>query len=90
MKPIFPQLPSKLGLYTVTERLGSRQYSELYNAYQSYVDRGVILEALRPGCDEARANYFLAAAQARAAVNLPGVSPVLESAQSGSIIYLLQ
>ena len=90
MKPIFPQLPSKLGLYTVTERLSSRQYSELYNAYQSYVDRGVILEALRPGCDEARANYFLAAAQARAAVNLPGVSPVLESAQSGSIIYLIQ
>ena len=90
MKPIFPELPSKLGLYTVTERLSERRFSELYNAYQSYVERGVILEALRPGCDEAVVNYFLAAAQARAAVSLPGVSPVLESARSGPIIYLIQ
>lgn len=90
MKPIFPELPSKLGLYTVTERLSARQFTELYDAYQSYVDRRVVLEALRPGCDEAMVNYFLATTQARAAVNLPGVSPVLESARSGSIIYLVQ
>lgn len=90
MTPIFPELPSKLGLYTVTEKLSTRQYSELYNAYQSYVDRGVVLEALRPGSQETVERYFCATAQARAAVNLPRVSPVLESAQSGSIVYLVQ
>ncbi len=90
MNPIFPELPTKLGLYTVTERLSTRQHTELYNAYQSYVERAVVLEALQPGSDEAVVNYFQATIQARAGSSLPGVSPVLESARSGAMIYLVQ
>ena len=90
MNPIFPELPSKLGIYTLTEMIGAREYSELYLATQSYVDRSVVIEVLRPEQAGEVAAWFRESAKNRAGVNLPRVSPVLESAQSGNICYLIQ
>lgn len=90
MNPIFPELPSKLGIYTLTEMIGAREYSELYLATQSYVDRSVVIEVLRPEQPGEVAAWFRESAKNRAGVNLPRVSPVLESAQSGNICYLIQ
>ena len=90
MNPIFPELPSKLGIYTLTEMIGAREYSELYLATQSYVDRSVVIEVLRPEQAEEVAAWFRESSKNRAGVNLPRVSPVLESAQSGNICYLIQ
>ena len=90
MNPIFPELPSKLGIYTLTEMIGAREYSELYLATQSYVERSVVIEVLRPEQPGEVEAWFRESARNRAGVNLPRVSPVLESAQSGGICYLIQ
>ena len=90
MTPIFPELPTKLGIYTLTQQLGSREHSELYLATQSYVDRAVVIEVLRPDCSPMEMGQFREAARQRAAVSLPHVSPVLESARTGTLNYLIQ
>lgn len=90
MNPIFPELPSKLGIYTLTELLGARQYSELYLARQSYVERAVVIEVLRPGSGPDMEEWFREGARKRAGVNLPRVSPVFESVQTGSLCYVIQ
>lgn len=90
MNPIFPELPSKLGIYTLTELLGAREYSELYLAKQSYVERAVVIEVLRPGSGAEMEEWFREGARNRAGVTLPRVSPVFESVQTGSICYMIQ
>lgn len=90
MNPIFPELPTKLGIYNLTKLLGSREHSELYLATQAYVDRAVVIEVLRPDCSPTEMVGFREAARQRAAVSLPRVSPVLESARTGTLNYLIQ
>lgn len=90
MNAIFPELPTKLGIYSLTRMLGAREDSELYLATQSYVDRAVVIEVLRPECPPEKAEEFQAIARQRAAATLPHVSPVLESASTGMLRYLIQ
>lgn len=90
MNPIFQELPTKLGIYNLTALLGTYEHSELYLATQSYVDRAVVIEVLRPTSDIAQQRSFRDTARLRAAVNLPRVAPVLESAGAGNILYLVQ
>lgn len=90
MNAIFPELPTKLGIYTLTQQLGSGEHSELYLATQSYVDRAVVIEVLRPDCSAEEMADFGETARLRAAVTLPHVSPVLESARTGNLHYLIQ
>ena len=44
MTPIFPELPYPLGVYSLTRLLELREYTELYEARQTHVDRAVVLE----------------------------------------------
>ncbi len=90
MSPIFDELPTKLGHYTLTERLCSRERSELYAATQSYVDRTVVIEVLRSGYSDTVVEHFRESARRRAAVTLGHVSPVLEAAQTGNYSYVVQ
>lgn len=90
MNPIFPELPTKLGIYSLTQMLGSREHSELYLAKQSYVDRVVVIEVLRPNSPPELVEFFREMVRCRAAASLPHVVPVLESAQTGHLHYLIQ
>lgn len=90
MNPIFPELPTKLGIYSLTQMLGVREHSELYLAKQSYVDRVVVIEVLRPNSPPELVEFFQETARRRAAASLPHVVPVLESAQTGHLRYLIQ
>ena len=90
MNPIFPELPTKLGIYSLTQLLAVRENSELYSATQSYVDRVVAIEVLRPGSSPELVSFFQETARCRAAATLPHVSPVLESTQTGVLRYLIQ
>lgn len=90
MNSIFPELPTKLGIYSLTRLLGARENSELYSATQSYVDRVVAIEVLRPNSSPELVEFFQETARCRAAANLPHVSPVLESTQTGHLRYLIQ
>lgn len=90
MNPIFPELPTKLGIYSLTQLLCVRERSELYLATQSYVDRAVVIEVLRPGVEVDSQAVFRETARLRAAANLPHVAPVLESASTGTLHYLIQ
>lgn len=87
--PIFSELPTKLGIYNLTQLLGAREVSELYLATQSYVDRAVAIEVLRPELGDGEGR-FRDASRLRAAVSLPHVAPVLESARTGNLHYLIQ
>lgn len=90
MNTIFPELPTKLGLYSLTQVLGVREHSELYLAKQSYVDRTVVIEVLRPDSPPEIVEFFQETARRRAAASLPHVSPVLESVKTGVLHYLIQ
>lgn len=90
MNPIFPELPTKLGIYNLTQLIGVREYSELYLAEQSYVDRAVAIEVLRPTSAPEMVEAFQEISRNRAAVKLPHASPVLESARTGNLRYLIQ
>lgn len=90
MNPIFPELPTQLGIYSLTKLIGVREISELYLAKQSYVDRAVVIEVLRPECQEGEKVDFLDSARLNAAVSLPQVAPVLESASTGTLHYVIQ
>lgn len=90
MNPIFPELPTKLGIYSLTQMLDSREHSELYLAKQSYVDRVVVIEVLRPDGPPELVDFFRDVVRRRAAASLPHVVPVLESAQTGRLHYLIQ
>lgn len=70
--------------------LGVREHSELYLAKQSYVDRAVVIEVLRPNSPQELAELFQEMVRRRAAASLPHVVPVLESAQTGHLRYLIQ
>lgn len=89
MNNIFPELPAKLGIYTLTELLAEREHSERYLATQSYVDRAVIIEVLRPNCAAEIVEKFQNTVRKRAAVSLPHVSPTLESGKMGILHYLI-
>lgn len=90
MNEIFPELPTKLGIYSLTRLLSSRENSELYSATQSYVDRIVAIEVLRPNSSAELVHQFQDTARRRASASLPHVSPVLESTQTGHLRYLIQ
>lgn len=90
MNPIFTELPAKLGLYMLNELLCSREHSELYAATQSYVDRSVVIEVLRPGSDPVVVEQFRESTRNRAAAGIAHVCPVLESVQTGTFYYLIQ
>lgn len=87
MNTSFPQLPARLGDYTLTHHLGSHALSDLYLATQIHVERAVIIEALRPGCTPEETALFLATARARAAARLPGLGQVFESMSTDGIWY---
>lgn len=89
--PIFPELPTQLGIYSLTQLIGEREHSELYLATQSYVDRAVVIEVLRPEFNMGAEQVdFLDSARLNAAVTLPRVAPVLESASTGALHYVIQ
>ena len=87
-EPDFQNLPTRLGVYTLTELLGSDGLTDMYMARQSHVERGVVVQVLRPGHDRAAADYFLGVARARGTATLPGVSRVLESKMVGQTWFL--
>lgn len=90
MNPIFTGLPTKLGLYVLEELLSTRDHTELYAATQSYVDRAVVIEVLRPDSPPNVAAQFQEDIRRRASVSLAHVSPMLESVQTGAFSYLIQ
>ncbi len=90
MNPIFTGLPTKLGLYVLEELLSTRDHTELYEATQSYVDRAVVIEVLRPDSPPDVAAQFQEDIRRRASVSLAHVSPMLESVQTGAFSYLIQ
>ncbi len=87
-EPDFQNLPTRLGVYTLTELLGSHGISDLYLATQSHMERGVVVQVLRPGSDKAAVDYFLRMVRAKSAAELPGVCRVLESMMSGNVWFL--
>jgi hypothetical protein len=87
-EPDFENLPTRLGVYTLTELLGRGEYTDLYQARQSHVERGVVVQVLRPGADKTTTDYFLNVVRARGATALPGISQVLESKMAGQTWYL--
>lgn len=90
MNPIFTGLPTKLGLYMLEELLSAHEHTELYAATQSYVDRAVVIEVLRPDSPPDVAAQFQENIRRRASVSLAHVSPMLESVQTGTFSYLIQ
>ncbi len=90
MSAIFPELPQRLGDYTLTRRLSKRDTSELYEATQSHVERAVILEVLRPGSSRPILDSFLNTARARVVADLPRVGQVFESLMTDTFWYLAQ
>lgn len=89
-RPQFENLPTRLGIYTLTRLIGQREGAALYFATQSHVERGVVVEVLHPGADHEAVEAFLASARARVAVALPHVTQVFESMVSDDIWYLTQ
>lgn len=87
-QPDFENLPTRLGVYTLTELLGRHSITELYLATQSHVERGVVVQVLRPGSDKHTVDFFLQMGRAKSAAELPHVSHVLESMMSGNIWFL--
>lgn len=91
MTPIFPELPYPLGVYSLTRLLELREYTELYEARQTHVDRAVVLEVLRPGVPHLAEVAFLAQARHRVATaGVPHVAPVLESLRAEGLWFLTQ
>lgn len=91
MNPIFPQLPHNLGGYTLTRLLASGEETELYEATQARVGRGVILCILRPGLPRERESAFLNRARLCAAADeLPHTARVVESLRADGLWFLAQ
>lgn len=88
--PNFENLPTRLGVYTLTRYIGCRDGAALYFANQSHVERGVVVEVLQPGALHSEVEAFLASARARVAAALPHVTQVFESMVSDDIWYLTQ
>lgn len=87
-EPDFENLPTRLGVYTLTELLGHDALTDLYLARQRHVERGVVVQVLRPGADKAATDYFLKTVRTRGLVTLPGISHVLESKNVGNVWFL--
>lgn len=87
-QPDFENLPTRLGVYTLTERLGQHELTDLYLATQSHVERGVVVQVLHADSSKAEVDYFLRMVRAKGGAELPGVSQVLESMLSGNIWFL--
>lgn len=86
--PDFENLPTRLGVYKLTELLGRDNLTNFYMANQSHVERGVVLQVLHPNSSQEAVDYFLQAARARGMATLPGVSQVLESRLTGDVWYI--
>lgn len=89
-KPDFQNLPTRLGVYTLTRAIGHNATTTLYLATQSHVERGVLVEVLNPeaGKDSRKVETFLSTVRARVAVHLPHVCEVFESMVSDEIWYV--
>lgn len=87
-QPDFNNLPTRLGVYTLTERLGDNNLTTLFLATQSHMERGVVVQVLHPESDKKDVDYFLRMVRAKGAAELPRVSRVLESMMSGNIWFL--
>lgn len=81
-------LPTRLGVYKLTELLGRDTLTNHYLATQSHMERGVVLQVLHPNSPQQAVDYFLQAARARGMATLPGVSQVLESRLTGDVWYI--
>ena len=91
MSPIFPELPHPLGVYSLTRLLELREYTELYEARQTHVDRAVVLEVLRPGVPHLAEVAFLAQGRHRVATaGVPHVAAVFESLRAEGLWFLTQ
>lgn len=89
-QPDFNNLPTRLGVYTLIERLGHHELTDLYLATQTHMERGVVVQVLHPESDKQAVDYFLRMVRAKGAAELPRVSRVLESMMSGNIWFLTQ
>ncbi len=87
-KPDFQNLPTRLGVYSLTRHIGQNANTALYLATQSHVERGVIVEVLNPESSQEEVEHFLNTVRARVAVHLPHVCQVFESMVSDEIWYL--
>ena len=87
-KPDFQNLPTRLGVYTLTRHLGEQGKTSLYRAKQSHVERGVLVEVLTGVTSHADVEQFLASVRARVAVHLPHVTQVYEAMASDETWYL--
>ena len=91
MTPIFPELPRRLGVYTLTRLIELRKNTALYEAQQTHVDRAVVLEVLAPGVSHSEEVTFLAQARLRVASSeLPHVANVYESLRAEGLWFLTQ
>lgn len=87
-KPDFQNLPTRLGVYSLTREIGHNATTTLYLATQSHVERGVLVEVLNPKASSAEVESFLSTVRARVAVHLPHVCDVFESMVSDEIWYV--
>lgn len=87
-KPDFQNLPTRLGVYSLTREIGRNATTTLYLATQSHVERGVLVEVLNPESASAEVENFLSTVRARVAVHLPHVCQVFESMVSDEIWYV--
>ena len=91
MRPIFPELPRQLGVYTLTRLIELRQNTALYEAQQSPVGRSVVLEVLTPEATHDEEVVFLAQSRLRVASSeLPHVADVYESLRVEGLWFLTQ
>lgn len=87
-KPDFQNLPTRLGVYTLTRHLGEQGKTTLFRAKQSHVERGVLVEVLTGVVSHADVEQFLASVRARVAVHLPHVTQVYEAMAADETWYL--
>lgn len=90
MIPIFPELPARMGVYTLQRLIGSHEQSDRYLAGQEHVQRQVIVEILRPNAEEDAVTHFVDSARARVEAKLPHVVKVLDSGCADGFWYITQ
>lgn len=90
MIPIFPELPARMGVYTLLRLIGSHDHGDRYLAGQEHVQRQVIVEVLRPNAEEDDITHFVSSARARVEAKLPHVVKVLDSGCADGFWYITQ
>jgi serine/threonine-protein kinase len=82
--------PTKLGHFTVLDRLGEGGMGVVYRARDEKLGRIVALKLLPPGfeADDARRQRFLREARVAAAVTHPNLTTVYEVGESGGRVFI--